>query len=379
MSAATDNIAKGARGRPRWIAGRGWLRILLMISVPVVLVLVAGYFYLTGGRYVSTDDAYVQADMVAISSDVAGRIVEIDVHDNEHVTAGQLLYKLDDQPFRIALERAQAELAGARSQIDGLRATYRQKQADLKAAQDTLAYQQTEFARQQQLLAQHVTPQSKFDEAKHNLDNARQQVAAAQEQIANTLAALGGNPDLPTDQLPTVQQAQAQVDQAKLDLSHTIVSAPSSGTVTKVDKVPVGQYLMAASPAFVLVSDRVWIEANFKETDLTHMKPGQSATVDVDSYPDHTFAAHVESIGAGTGSEFSVLPPQNATGNWVKVVQRIPVRLSIDEPDPNRPLRTGMSVTAEVDTNYRRALRLSFDHAVNWLDGAGRAEAAVRQ
>jgi membrane fusion protein, multidrug efflux system len=231
----------------------------------------------------------------------------------------------------------------------------------LKQAQDTLAYEVREFNRQQQLLAEHVTSQSNFDAAQHALAMAQQVKAATDQQIANTLAALGGNPDIATADHPLVQQAQAQVDQARLDLSHTIIKAPLEGIVTKVDKLPVGQYLNAATPAFSLVASNVWIEANFKETDLTHMRPGQKATVDVDTYPDHTFTAHVESIGAGTGSEFSVLPPQNASGNWVKVVQRIPVRLVIDDPDPDRPLRAGMSVDVEVDTGYRAPLLVKID------------------
>jgi membrane fusion protein, multidrug efflux system len=328
-----------------------WLRVALMISVPLALVGIAAYLYFTAGRYASTDDAYVKADKIAISSDVAARVVSVEVKDNQPVKAGQVLFRLDDSSYRIALERAKAQLASARLQVEGLRATYRQRQADLKAAEDTLAYMQREADRQKQLLATHVTTQAKYDEARHNLDNARQQVASNQQQIANILAALGGNPDIPTDQHPLVLQAQAQVDQAALDLADTVVRAPANGYVTMVDKLPVGQYLTAATPAFQLVStDRVWIEANFKETDLTRMRPGQSATCDIDTYPDKTFNARVDSISAGTGSEFSVLPPQNATGNWVKIVQRIPVRLVIENPDADHPLRAGMSATCEVDT-----------------------------
>lgn len=349
MSAASDMSA--GRLKPRLRFGGSWRRLALMGIVPLALAAAGGYFYLTSGRYFSTDDAYVEADTVAISADVAGRVVELDVHDNELVKSGQVLFRLDDRSYRIALERAKAELASARLQVDGLRATYRQRQADLKAAEDTLAYMQREFDRQQQLLASHVTPQSKFDEARHNLDNARQQVAANEQQIANILASLGGDPNIETEKHPLVQQAQAHVDQAALDLSNTIVTAPANGIVTKVAKLPVGQYLNSAAPAFSLVStDHVWVEANFKETDLTRMRAGQPATIDIDTYPDRTFTARVESIGAGTGSEFSVLPPQNATGNWVKVVQRIPVRLVIDNADPDHPLRAGMSATVEVDT-----------------------------
>ncbi len=336
------------RGR---LGSRLWVRWILMASVPLALVGIAAYLYLTAGRYASTDDAYVKADKISISADVGARVVAVEVKDNQPVKAGQVLFRLDDSSYRIALERAEAQLASARLQVDGLRATYFQRAADLKAAQDTLAYQQREMERQQQLLATHVTTQQKFDETRHNLDNARQQVAAAEHQLSNVLASLGGDPNIPTDQHPLVLQAKAQADQAALDLNHTVVRAPANGYVTMVDKLPVGQYLTAATPAFQLVStDRVWVEANFKETDLTRMRPGQTATITIDSYPDKTFTARVDSISAGTGAEFSVLPPQNATGNWVKIVQRVPVRLVIDNPDDDHPLRSGMSAVVDVDT-----------------------------
>lgn len=361
MSSTADTIHDRRRpaaeaARQIWTRSR-WPRLLLMFALPLVLVLTGTWWYLTAGRYVSTDDAYVQSDMVTISSDVPGRVVGVDVHNNEYVQAGQILYRLDDRPYRIAVERAEAQLASARLQVDGMRATYKQRQADLAAAQDTLSYQTRERDRQQQLLASHVTSQAQFDQTRNRLETARQQTASAQQQIANVLASLGGNPNIPTEQHPLVQQAQAQLDQAKLDFSHTIVTAPSNGIVTKVDKLPIGTYLNAATAAFSLVeTDHVWVEANFKETELTHMRPGQEAEVTVDAYPGTTFKAHVESLSPGTGSEFSVLPAQNATGNWVKVVQRVPVRIVVDTPDPNQPLRIGMSVTADVDTQYRGSI-----------------------
>jgi membrane fusion protein, multidrug efflux system len=363
------SVASDTRARVQQRLRRGWTRIILMASVPLVLVLGAGYWYLTSGRYAETDDAFVQADMVQISSDVAGRVVAVEVRDNESVKAGQVLIRLDDRNYRIALDRALAQLASARLQVDGLRATYRQKLAEQKQAEDTLAYQKREYERQQHLLAEHVASQASFDAARHARDMAQQALASTEQQIANTLAALGGNPNIRTADHPLVQQAQAQVDQAKLDLSHTVIRAPMDGIVAKVDKLPVGQYLNAATPAFSLVATRTWIEANYKETDLTHMKPGQKATVDIDTYPGYTFHAVVQSIGAGTGSEFSVLPPQNATGNWVKVVQRIPVRLTIENSDPERPLRAGMSADVEVDTGYRQPLLIDLDRAVGRITG----------
>jgi membrane fusion protein (multidrug efflux system) len=328
-----------------------FLRILLMASIPLVLIAIAAYLYFTAGRSASTDDAYVQADKIVVSSDVSGRVVAVEVKDNQPVKAGQVLIRLDDGSYKIALAKAQANLAATKLQIDGLRATYKQRQADVKAAQDTLDYMQHEADRQAQLLATHITSQQKYDEARHNLDAARQQLSSTQQQLANVLASLGGNPDTPTDQHPLVLQAKAQVDQAALDLSDTVIRASTDGYVALVSRLPVGQYLTAATPAFnLMTTDRAWIEANFKETDLTRMRPGQNATCDIDTYPDREFRAHVDSISAGTGSEFSVLPAQNSTGNWVKIVQRIPVRLVIDNPDPDHPLRSGMSATCSVDT-----------------------------
>ena len=353
MERVGDAVLGSSRAvRRPWYRRRS-VRLLLMVVLPLALVLGGTGWYLAAERYVSTDDAYAQADMVQLSSDVSGRVVDVAVQDNQYVKQGQLLFRIDDRPFRIAVERAQAQLASARLQVEGLRATYRQQLANLKAAQDTLAYQQHEFDRQQQLLAAHVGSQQQFDQARHALDSARQQAAAAQQQSGTVLADLGGDAELPTDQHPLVLQAQAQLDQAQLDLSHTIVSAPANGIVTKVDQLPVGNYLAAGTPAFALVeTDRVWVEANFKETQLTHAQAGQTAIITADTYPGTRFRGHVATITPGTGAEFAVLPPQNATGNWVKVVQRLPVRIEIDNPDPAKPLRPGMSITASVDTQH---------------------------
>ncbi len=326
------------------------LRWPLMLLAPVIL---AGgiYFYLTGGRYQSTDDAYTQAATVSISSNVAGRVLEVYVHDNEVVKRGEPLYRLDDAPYRIAVSDAEAKLASARLQIASLKSTYRQKQVELQSARDTLAYAQRQFDRNSRLLSAGIASQAQYDQASNALDMGRQQVANAQQQIAVALANLGGDAEIAPERHPLVEQAQAALDRARLDLSYTVVKAPADGIVTKVEQLQVGDYIAASAPVFALVSTHdVWIEANFKEAQLDRVRPGQSATVEIDRLGGKRFAARVASLSPGTGSQFSMLPPENATGNWVKVVQRIPVRLQLDHVDPGLLLQAGLSANVTVDT-----------------------------
>jgi membrane fusion protein (multidrug efflux system) len=356
-------------GRRRPLRQR--LRLPLMLAGPVLVLLAGGYWYLTGGRYVSTDDAYVQAARVAISTDISGRVVKIDVKDNEKVSTGQVLFKLDQRPFRIAVEEAKAQLASARLQVEAMKATYRQKLTDAKAMEANVAYQQSQFERQKRLVASGTASQQQYEQAMQAYDNGRQQLAAKQYDIANALANLGGDPDIAVDQHPMVQRAQAALDRAELDLSYTVVHAPENGIVTKVEQLQVGSYVTASTPLFSLMStDRIWVEANFKETELTHMRPGQEATVEVDTYPDVVYRAKVESLSPGTGLTFSLLPAENATGNWVKVVQRLPVRLSLDRFDPNELLHAGLSATVEVDTRHRRPWLDRVDGLFAWLAGS---------
>jgi membrane fusion protein (multidrug efflux system) len=355
--AAARNGMAAAEPAPRgWRAAlrRRGTRRLLMWGVPLLIVLAGGYVYLTGGRYVATDDAYVKAGTVTVSADVAGRVIAIDVKENQRVAKGDVLFRLDDRTYRYALERAEANLAQVRLQVEQLRASLRQKQSELQAAKDTLDFQSRQFERSKALVGNRTVSQATFDQARQAVQTAWQNVAAIEQQIAGVLASLGGDANIATEKHPLVQQAQAQVDQARLDLDRVVVRAPLDGVASRVESLQVGQYLNVGAAAFALVSTRVWIEANFKETELTHMAIGNTATVTVDTYPGKTFTARIESIGAATGSEFSILPPQNATGNWVKVTQRLPVRVAIENPDPARPLRAGMSVTVEVDTQYRR-------------------------
>ena len=337
------------------------LRLPLMILGPAIVAIVAGYYYVTGGRFQSTNDAYVRAAQVSISSNVSGRVIELAVHDNQQVAKGELLYRLDERPFKIAVDEAQAQLATARLQVESLKATYRQRQADLRSAQNNFDYQQREYERQQRLLIPGIASQSQVDKAMLAHDAARQNVTAARETITAVLASLGGNPEIPVDQHPSVQQAQAQLNRAKLNLSYATVNAPTDGIVTKVEQLQVGDYINASTPVFALVSTRnVWVEANFKEVQLGHMRPGQTAEVNIDALPGKTLHAKVVSVSPGTGTEFSMLPAENATGNWVKVVQRLPVRLEIESTDAAsmKPgvMRSGLSADVEVDTRFQRGL-----------------------
>ena len=329
-------------------------RSLLLIGGPVLIVVVAVIFYLMTGRYVSTDDAYVQAARVDISTEVSGRIREIDVHDNQIVHKGDVLFYLDTPAFNIAVADARAQLAAAMLKVPSLQATYRQRLADEAGVRSTLDYDQRELARQTQLQAQGISSRAQLDSAKNNFQSAQQQLAAAQQQTASALADLAGNANAAPESLPLVKQAQAELDHALLQLSYTIVHAPMDGIVTKVDQIQVGDHVNAATPLFALLSGKdLWVEANFKETDLTNMRAGQKATFSIDAYPGRTFTGHVTSTSPGTGSSFSLLPPENASGTWVKVVQRLPVRLAIDN-NGDVPLAAGMSVEATVDTEHRR-------------------------
>lgn len=347
---------------------RGNRRFVLMLALPVVLAVGGGYLWLTGGRYASTDNAYLEQNRVTITADQSGRIVEVAVNENDPVKKGDLLFRIDPEPYKLALRQAEATVAVSKLQVEQLRSTYQQALSEQKSGEDTLAYRQKTFQRQQDLLARGVTSNADFDAAQNNLRMAEQVVAQAREKVSGALTALGGDANIPTDQHPTVMQAMVAQETAALALKETTVFAPSDGVVSQTDRLRVGQYVtnpaMAPTALLSLVETATtYVEANFKETDLTHMKVGQTARVTFDTYPDRPFTARVESIDAGTGSAFSLLPAQNASGNWVKVVQRVPVRLRLDGSVDFSTLRTGLSASVEVDTGYKRTLP-GFGHAI---------------
>ncbi|WP_246702837.1 HlyD family secretion protein [Starkeya sp. ORNL1] len=309
----------------------------------------------------STDDAFVRVAKETINARVAGQAIEIAIVDNQRVRRGQLLFRIDPEPYQISVDQAEARLGSARLEVGGLRATYRRQLTELQSAKDSAEFAEREFGRKKSLVASDWTPRAAYERAETDLKVARQHIASIEQQIASTVVALNGDPNIEVDRHPSVRAARAELDRARLNLSYAAVTAPDDGIVTRVDDLQIGDFVSPGAAVFSLMSSRhIWIEANFRETGLTHMRPGQEAAIDVDAYPDHTFRAHIVSMSPGTGSDFAVLPPENATGNWVKVVQRLPVRLELDEVDPSLPLFSGVSANVRVDTGYRRTWRHPF-------------------
>jgi membrane fusion protein (multidrug efflux system) len=336
---------------------RSWLRPVLMVTVPLILAVGGGYYWVTGGRYQETDNANLRQAKVTIAADTAGRVIETHVEENSQVKSGDVLFVVDPEPYRIALEQADAALASARLNVEQLRSAYSQAVAQEQVSAGDVTYFRSELERQSTLADKGVGTRSAYDAARRDLTKAEDEQRAAQEAIAGALAALGGKADVETDRHPAVLAAQAARDQAAWSLGQTTVRAPADGIVSQASSFKSGQFVAAGTPLFSLVETQdSWIEANFKETQLTNMRPGQDAEVEIDTYPGRPFKATVEAIGAGTGAEFSLLPAQNATGNWVKVTQRIPVRVKVDADGTDLALRTGMSATVTVDTGKSRGL-----------------------
>jgi membrane fusion protein (multidrug efflux system) len=337
--------------------GSRWRRPLLILG-PVVLVVGALAFYFATGRYVTEEDAYVQAVNVSISSQVVGQVVAIAAKSNIAVKKYDPLFNLDPEPYRIALANAEAQLGIARDQAHTLIETYRSRLKQIDEAKATADYAQTNHERQQHLYDTGAVPRATLDAAIRDLQAAKANLASLQREAAAALAQLGGNPDMPVDQQSTVKQAQAAVDTAARNLRLTSIVAPFDGIPNNVESIAVGAYLNAGQSAFPVVSTHdLYVEANIKETELTYVKEGDPASITVDAYPDSLIAAMVTTLAPASGSVFALLPPQNATGNWVKVVQRIPVRLSFGQLPDGVALRAGMSVRISIDTGHQRSFR----------------------
>ena len=347
-------------------AKRRVLRPLLFALLPVALV-AGGYSYVTGGQVMSTDNAYVQARSLGVSTDVSGTVASIEVHDNQHVDKGQVLFRLKPDSFRIALEGAEAQLGTVRNQVLTLQASYKQSLSQIAQAKADVPFYSATFRRQQDLLSNNYASKAAYDQAEHDVTATQQRVAVAEAQAQSMLAQLGNDADQPVEQNPFYLQAKSAVDEARRDLDDAVVRAPFSGVVTNVDALQVGAYLKASQAGFSLISDTdVWVEASPKETELTYVEPGQTATVTVDTYPDVAWRGTVESISPASGSSFSLLPAQNTTGNWVKVVQRIPMRVRVEADPTKPPLRVGMSAVVDVETGHARGVPTSVQHAVDW-------------
>ncbi|MBK1657812.1 HlyD family secretion protein [Paracraurococcus ruber] len=350
---AADAATAAAQAPPR----RRWLRPALMLGGVLAVGLGAGAFWLQGGRYAGTDDAYVQADKLLLSTDVSGIVERIAVREGQVVRAGEVLVTLDPAPFRFAVQQAEASVLQTRLNLQAMQADYRRIQRDAAAQEAAVQLAQATNDRAAQIVGSGAVTRAAYDQARFGLAQAQQQLESLKVQAQVQLAKLGGQADAPVEQHPDYLAAEARLGEARRQLDHTSIRAPFAGVVTQVSSLQPGQYLGAASPAFALVSsDRIWVDALPKETDLTHVKPGDAATVTVDTYPGTTWRGTVESISPASGSTFSVLPAQNASGNWVKVVQRIPVRIRVEQPQDAPRLRAGMSAVVSIDTGHERHL-----------------------
>ena len=370
-TAAENPAASLTPPRPRQRRfARFIVRMVLMVLVPGVATLVGAYFYVASQRYVTSENAYVKADKLTIAAEVSGKVLAVEVREHDTVEAGQLLFRLDDEPYRIALDHASAERDRIRAEIESHRATYRVKIQELKLGRDDLAYYDRTFQRRESLLQRGNVSRERFDQARRNVSAAKQKIAILNSEVVQILTGLKGKPNLKAEAHPKFLQAQADYDRRLLDMQRTQIFAPSSGRISKIELEP-GELVKAETPLFAIISDQdIWIEANLKETQLTHVKLGQAVNVEIDAYPDVVWRATVQSISPATGAEFAILPPQNATGNWIKVVQRLPLRLVFEDPKGGPVLRAGMSAEIEIDTEHEASLPGFVKEALAWVNGA---------
>lgn len=332
------------------------LRKTLLITGPVVVMLAGLYFYLSSGRYVTTENAYVKADLIIVAPEVSGRVTEVHVADNQLVAPGDILFRITPDRFEAEHARRAAQLASARQRVAKMKAQYRTRTAEFEAAKVEAEFERDELGRSEQLRKNGTISEFRLLDVRRESDRAANRITVMNEQLAESLVDLGGDPNMATDAHPDVMQALAELKQAELDLAAATVRARSHAVAANVRLQP-GEYVEAGDPVLSLVGrEAVWVIANLKETDLTHLEVGQVAELRVDAYPDIKWRAVLTSLSPATGAEYALLPPQNSSGNWVKVVQRVPVRLEVEPQDGAPELRAGMSVAVSIDTGYERPL-----------------------
>lgn len=336
-------------------------RKILLGVLPAIAIIVGVGLYLAGGRYISTDNAYVGAEKVLITPDISGKVSRVLVREGQHVAAGAPLFEIDPQPFELAVRQAQSKLDTVVTDLANLKSNYKSLKQLVELGQQAVDIKQRDVERKTALAAKQTSTQVDVDNANAALLTAELQLQLGRQQLSSTFNQLLENPDLSAEQFPPYQQAKAALDQAKRDLDHTSIKAPIAGTATQVDNIQLGRFVMAGTPVFSVIDDsEPWVDANLKETDITHLALNQPVEIDVDSFPDHALHGHVASVSPGTGAQFAILPPQNASGNWVKVVQRVPVRIVFDRGEDVSRLRAGMSVTVSIDTGRQRTVASLF-------------------
>ncbi|MES5486087.1 HlyD family secretion protein [Bradyrhizobium sp. INPA03-11B] len=357
VSAPADKASRAPRRR--LMAGlRRYRRVLLLVVLPIVAVIAGGVFYLNGGRYVGTDDAYVGAQKVLITPEISGKIDKIVVREGQHVKKGDELFEIDPVPFRLAVDQAKAALDQTRTTYDNLVDNIKINTRMLEFAQQSIELKKRDVDRKSTLAKQNFGSQLDLDNAANAQVTAESLAQYIKQQISKDRTQLLGDVELPIEKFPPYAQAKAKLDDAQRNLDHTVLRAPMDGVATQVDQIQLGRFVNAGAPVFSVIDvDHPWVDANPKESDFTYVAVGQPVTLDVDAFPNHEFKGKVGSLSPGTGAQFAILPPQNATGNFVKVVQRVPVRIYFDENDPFvKKLKAGMSVYATIDTNHRRTL-----------------------
>ncbi|KAA0078393.1 HlyD family secretion protein [Tardiphaga sp. P9-11] len=333
-------------------------RTLLLVVLPAIVLVGGIAFYLSGGRYVGTDDAYVGAQKVLITPDISGKVDKVVVREGQHVREGDVLFEIDPVPFRLALDDARAKLAQAKTTYDNLVSNVKIYGQMQDLAQQGVDFKQRDVERKSTLVKSNFGSQLDLDNAATAAVTAKAQLELLKQQLATSMNQLLGNPDLPLAQFPPYAQAQSALDQAQRNLDHTVLKAPISGVATQVDNIQLGRFAMAGTPILTVIDDnRPWVDANLKESDFTYIAVGQTVEIDVDAFPNHAFKGTVGSLSPGTGAQFAILPPQNATGNFIKVVQRVPVRIYLDYADPFvKRLKAGMSTYTTIDTKHHRSL-----------------------